>query len=609
MAEQCLQAASTTFDANDIWDNLIIRYIAAASKYRKEDMIQDEETDSKPGKIFFLLVDGLESAEGNRHDPDGTKLVRSMIKTIMNQQTSESAKKNQPFQVRLLITGTEDYLSKVFIPKRQRISLCKNNQADLELFVKGWNPAMLRLKQPKSRLARLEQKNPLHKQKFDIDAFTSKLITDSENNYAKVQSFLEAIEDANDDQLEIILSHNSLKNVQVVGSGQRQVERLSKRLNQQYIDDLNEILPWIVLPRQWFTVSELEAVLQLKYRVVVKLEERTEKHYSPVLECKNGLVKSSRVILEHFQQAGQTRHGRLEMSPSRTREALHSKTGISDRTQQLDPNEMAILRGMVVSICGDSVFLRSGLDHFFNQYGPVEPRGIYFEPIDGHCRIILSLLKAVLPANKEIAKSLHPYTIWHLFWHLSQVSSLDILTLSAGRRQELGRCLSAFFMHEKSVRVWFVEENLEPILSNWWWTSVSEVLRWFQDPKVAEGAFSILEPRSSSMSLEKKDLLERASEILASEWLLKSSWDAGKAFGWILRLPKEVSTSALKIRVKALTQTVLGSQDVRHSETSTPNPWWNGWNNLRTCSCSRDVGSDEVEEEGSKATPLAYPHH
>lgn len=552
VAEQCLQAAGTTFDARDIWENLIMRYSTASSKHSREDAHQDKEAGIRPDKIFFLLIDGLESATGNRQDPDGTKLVRFMIETITNQQTSGRAKRNQPFQVRLLITGTEEYLSKVLvgqsIPTVQRISLCENNKEDLRIFIKERDQAMLKMEEAKSRLE--HTKSLIHKQKIDIDAFLSRLINDSENNYAKLQSYLEAIEDADDDQLENILLHNSLSNVQIIGSGQRQVERLSKRLTQQYLDDLNEILPWIVLPDWWPNVAQLSAVLQLKHRVVVKLEERIEKHYCPVLECRNGVIMMPRTISEHFQTACQANPSDLEISPSCTGHGLHTKMEISDRRQQLDSDQMAMLHKIVLSVCGDAVFSKSGLDEFFNQCGTVEPHGVFFEPTDGHCRIILSLLKAVFPANREIAKSLHHHAIEDLLWHLGQVSSADMLKLSAERRRELGRWLFAFFMHEKSVRVWFVEDQLEQILSEQWWTSLDEVLRWFQDPEVAEGAFSMLGTRSSSMILEKKDLLERASEILASEWLLKSSWDAGKVFGWILQLPKEVSTAILKLMSK-----------------------------------------------------------
>lgn len=557
VAEQCLHAAGTTFDARDIWENLIMRYFTASSKYSKEDTHQDEEVDARPDKIFFLLIDGLESARGSRRDPDGIKLVQHMIETITNQQTSGRAKRTQHFQVRLLITGTKEYLSKVLvgesISRVQQISLCENNHADLEIFFRE-SQAMHKLEQANSRL---KNKPLTHEQNFDVDAFLSKLIHDSKNNYAKLQSYLETVEDADDDQVESMLLHNSLDHILVLDSGQRKVKKLSKRLDQlskrldqQYIDDLNEILPWIVLPDWWPSIAQLGAVLQLKHRVAVKLEERIEKHYRSVLECKNGLVMATRINLDHFQAACQASPSNPEISPGRVGDGLHTKMEISDRTQQLDFDQMAMLQKIVLSVCGDTVFSKSGLDQFFNQCVPVEPHGVYFEPTDGHCRIILSLLKAVFPANREIAKSLHHYAIEDLLWHLGQVSSADMLKLSAERRKELGRWLFAFFMHEKSVRVWFVEDQLEQILSEKWWISLDEVLRWFQDPEVAEGAFSMLKPTSSSMILEKKDLLERASEILASEWLLKSSWDAGKAFGWILQLPKEVSTAISKLMEK-----------------------------------------------------------
>ncbi|KAF7541044.1 hypothetical protein G7054_g932 [Neopestalotiopsis clavispora] len=554
VAKQCHQVGNTTYNGHDIWDNLIMDYLMTASKQSRQDANGGKKSDTKAGKIFFLVIDGLDVATGSQQDKDGTVLVRHIIESIrrhQNQSSSTNAKQNQPFQVRLVISGTKEYLDNVFTSASAgettgcvpRVSLCEYNAEDLSVFIeKKGQPAVSKLKDAKSRLEsklRLPARSGILRismKTIDIGLFRRKLIEGSENNYVKLQSYLEAIERASDKQLEDILSSDSLSEFYIIDSVRNSVAALAKELQKQRqeIDVLNEILPWIVLPQEGRpTVAQLEAVLRLKYGRAMNVKERIEQKYKSrtLLWCRDDVVFMSSNALDYFRKVGETATDTPIALPGQNNYIQTPNRTISYRAQPLDSNERVLPRDTMLSVSGGSSFEKSGYDEALN---------ISFHRVDGHCRIVLSLLRAVCPANSKIAKSLHGYAINNMLWHLSQVNPAEILTLGVDRRREIGRWLFAFFMNENSVRVWFREERLSFILGDDWWESLDAVLRWFQDVEVAEGALSVLGTGGSSLILERKDLLERASEILATEWFVKSSWDAAKAFRRIVQLPKEI---------------------------------------------------------------------
>ncbi|KAF2998734.1 hypothetical protein E8E14_001496 [Neopestalotiopsis sp. 37M] len=570
VAKQCQLAGNTTYNGHGIFDDLIMGYCVAASKQPSGSANELESRDTtKASKVFFLLLDGLEMARGSQQDPEGTALVRHIIESIrrhQHQPSSTNVRRNHPVQLRFFISGTKEYLDKVLtrvsaeetISGVPRVPLCKYNSEDLKAFIeKDWKSAVSKLKQAKSRLDQskskmhqakrnLEQRipklQPKHgsldssEEKVDIGQFRETLILESGNNYVKLQSYLEEIDRASDSQLESILSSDSLIEFHIIDSVRNSISVLTKELQEQRqeIDILNEILPWAVLSREGRpTVAQLEAVLRLKYGRVVDIKERIEQKYKSrsLLWCRDDLVFLSPNALEYFKKVCEAATDIPIASPGQHNNTKNSSRVIPYRAQQLDRNERLLPRDIMSPVSGGISFEKTGHD---------EPLNISFRRVDGHCRIILSLLKAVSPANTKIAKSLHDYAVNNILWHLSQVNPAEILTLGVERRRELGRWLFAFFMNENSVRVWFREERLSFILGDGWWESLDAVLRWFQDVEVAEGALSVLGTGGSSLILERKDLLERASEILASEWLLKSSWDAAKAFMRIVQLPKEI---------------------------------------------------------------------
>lgn len=578
VAEQCRQALGS-FDAKEIWDNLIMAYSTSSSKNLKEAPTKDGPGDVKPGKIFFLVIDGLETAKGSDQDPDGTSLVKHVIKGIteLHQGNSKNTKRKQPLEVRLFITGTPEYLQKVLvddppnpngagtsevsgnngsIPSSykerpntsdggasakpstgpaigiSRILLCEKNHEDLHIFIQ---------KKGETALAKLRN----FKNEINIPDFISKLIRDSQSSYSDLLTFIEEIEGADDEiELQKILECESLRNIQITGSVQRRVDMLFKTSSKQHVDDFNEILPWIVLPERWPDMDQLEAVLHLKHGVAVELRHRVETVYGSLLECNDAGMVYSFSTMEYFQNLAEIRNANLEGPSSNAHKLLQSNGQTSNQLEQFDRKQLEVLQEIISSFCGNTLFSKSGLHQFFKQSDDtnIDPPGIWFDNADGHCRIILSLLKAICPENREDAKSLHRYAIECLLWHLGKVSSADIVALSAERKREIGRWLYAFFMHEKFVHVWFVEDQLPRILSTEWWKALNEVLRWLRDPAVGEGAHLMFGDNKSSMILERKDLMERACEILASEWLLRNDWDPAKALKWILQLPKEVST-------------------------------------------------------------------
>lgn len=523
---QC-EAVTGNFDTREIWDKLFMEYSAPLEKGQP-----------RPNKVFFLVIDGLDLVGDSAADQECRTILRTMIRDVSKLRQTSS------HQVRLFLTGSSEFFEALgddVAAHMKMLDLCNQNDPavqehiskDLEAFVSR-------------RMEQVFPENPSYpgtqgaegrpgREKQDLkEKFKAKLLENPTGNYLDLNSFFEELRYTPDNELESLLKRDPL-----FGPKQqieRKLKKLRKDLSDEETEDLNEILAWIVLSSGgWPTLKQLEAVLRLKHGPVSSAAGDHIINRYQILLSRDGDMVCSSAVREYFLD--------LHKQQRTTRFSARPEAQGPNGGQTPHPKEIAVVKDILKSFRGGELYTRFGFKQFFQERLSARPPEINIGHVDGHMRIIFCLLRSFCPEHREDSAVLHDYAVKHLLWHLRQVNLASLARAESQMKMEIGRWLYAFFMHKKLVRAWFTHDRLHVIFSEWW-ESLDEVLRWFQDPGVGEGAREVSGKKEAMIVLERKDLLLEASRTLASQWLLKSEWNAADTLRWILRLPIEVSKAS-----------------------------------------------------------------
>ncbi|KAK0654716.1 hypothetical protein DIS24_g5146 [Lasiodiplodia hormozganensis] len=129
------------------------------------------------------------------------------------------------------------------------------------------------------------------------------------------------------------------------------VEDLNKSLDRWQIENLNEILPWIVLPEyDWPYLKQLKAVLYLKHgrKSLVSLEKLIEEKFSSLLEIDDDIVMSV-PTMNYFRS-------KLDD------EQAYPKYGPPNLQVRVQRSEIDIVRKFLEAFCDTDLFNRFGFE-------------------------------------------------------------------------------------------------------------------------------------------------------------------------------------------------------------------------------------------------------
>ncbi|OJD35002.1 cytochrome p450 [Diplodia corticola] len=509
VSQNCEQVAGV-FDTRQLWNRLFMGYLRSKDQSKTDGVTKSGKPTKQRRKTFFLVIDGLDLADGNAGNQGCKSMLNLMIRDISKLRGAEN-------HIRLLITGSPSFFEELGMKDHLfMLDLCNDGDKSIRESLAEDHATFIRFKLDKV-FSKKPPNTELLKQKFE-----NKLVQENSYSYSDLQLIFDNISKYPNEELKTLLNPGQLLPPRLSIGEQLRDQKLSEEDTKNF----NEMLPWLVLRRDdaWPTLEELEVVLWLKHGHVPKqLAKRIETTYPEFLSIEGNRVEAPSV---------------KEYYSAHTQESPGSW---SDGDETPDPKEIEVMQNFLKSFSGGQMYERFGFEKLFKDHYTKRAVGIHYTHVDGHMRIILSLLRSFCPENREHAAILHDYAVENLAWHLGQVKDAHLSRAPRSMKLAIGRWLHAFFLHEGFVRVWLTPHRLATVLSKQWWKALDEVLRWFQDPTVGEGARALLGQFEGMIVLERKDLLLQASKVLASEWLEKTEWDALQALGWILQLPKELS--------------------------------------------------------------------
>ncbi|KAK0761408.1 hypothetical protein N5P37_006358 [Trichoderma harzianum] len=440
----------------------------------------------KPGTMHFIVIDGLDGLfEGH---PEAASHFLDIFETIQS-QTSTGSDGNR---VRLIVSGKSDNFQRESLQSAPNIEIEKYNGSDITSYIYEELTKTNLLQGEESETTRLRTK--VH----------DRLLEEAKGNFLKVQTALEKIKD-------LIMSDGSEAEMDTILDESNQDKRtisenvileLQQSLKPQSIEELNELLIWIVYGFVYFDAADLEAAR--------KLEDKLKGMYSKLFFSHYGNV----AILPSIE-------------PLITKE--RDRPRISEDAPKISLN-LTISNGDITTVQNFlwSLFQKSMVEKF-----EFEPYLALRVPPPGKSRSTMKQsLRFLTSPPDERTKLLGTYIVRELHGHLERLNqAVGYDQILASDKKEIGDGLFALFVSGDVI-----EKHWESF-SKIDWVGQSdriEIFRnWLKDPD-AIGHLGRLDKdwlrTVNSSQRPNRELLTPMMKTVAEHWLLDNKWHAGTCF-------------------------------------------------------------------------------
>ncbi|KAL1625387.1 hypothetical protein SLS54_003479 [Diplodia seriata] len=512
-----------------------------------KDSILDYLEQSQTQNQVFIVIDGIGHVS---EDYDEFSQIVSDVSSFDNGRSS----------IKFLLTGSKADLTGLRRHFDARIRMTEltvneHNKSDLQLFVSKKTQEISRTWDRTS----------------DSEAYQRRiekvLLENTDGDYQNLNLTLKEIGNARGMQdIERILDPQRLR-VPREETIRRQLSNMEKTLTEHEIDSLNEILPWIVLPKyDWPTMKQLKAVLFLKYEQnpLKSVQYLITERYAPLLEV-DGMTVRSYHTMKYFKKENGNREAQSsketeEETPVSAQQdmisaAISPLLGMSSHNSacQVHHLQVSMVQKFLLTVCDEKLYGDFGFKEFFESLQRHPGKTIGFNRVDGHSRIILTCLEALCSDNERVKAEAEPLVdlaITRLPWHLSQIRPHELSYVDVPKRREIGKLLFGLFKNRKCVVRWLTAERIERIRHKWLYHPQKQnkislagiTLQWFKDPEVVAGVDMAGRELINTIiygTRRLRDLFVDATHFIAEKWLLHQDWDVAQTFWWVLGYVQE----------------------------------------------------------------------
>lgn len=197
----------------------------------------------KAGTMHFIIIDGLDGLfEGN---PEAASHFLDILETIQSQTSGGT----DGTRVRAIASGRSDNFQRESLQQAPNIEIEKYNGQDITSYIYEELRKSNLLQGEESETLRLRTK--VH----------DRLLQEAKGNFLKVQTALEKIKDlimsdGSEADMDTILNESNQDKRKI---SENVVSELQASLKPQSIEELNELLIWVVYGFEYFSGAELEA--------------------------------------------------------------------------------------------------------------------------------------------------------------------------------------------------------------------------------------------------------------------------------------------------------------------------------------------------------------
>ncbi|KAI1374884.1 hypothetical protein F4677DRAFT_447150 [Hypoxylon crocopeplum] len=458
----------------------------------------------KGNVTHYLVFDGLGSMADESSDKREQKeqLVSILCKSVQS-------------SVRVLLSVRQDTLQTEDRPPHSNIEVEQHSEPDIQKYIGHFLKSNDLLQDPDDEALRTKILETLSKQ--------------VRGNFNKVKAALENIRevvasDGLETDIDKTLNESNMTEKEI---SQITVAQLESRLTGEEIDELNELLVWVICGRERFSIDQLNAALILRSqrRGTLRLRKKLEIKYANILIVTVGGFVGVQDNMKDLLTKGRTK-------PRNT-----DDTSTFSATITITKGDVRSVQSFLWSL--SQKFDSLAHDTFGFQQILDQKRmknNIQVNEVDGNFTIVRRTFHFLASEPNKESQALGNYLLKYLPRHLEQITqkATGYEELTPSQKREVGEGLFALFVSGEVIeRHWYSCQLLD------WYDKPEDVeifRRWLDDPSTT-GHLGWLDrewlKEVKEDSNPNQAILGKIMKKVATHWLCDRKWNAVKAFKWL----------------------------------------------------------------------------
>ncbi|KAI3579340.1 hypothetical protein IWW34DRAFT_739131 [Fusarium oxysporum f. sp. albedinis] len=470
--------------------------------------------------MYYFIFDGVEKLS-KMHADAGTQFFG-----VLQEASHSSATESDGSRIRLLVSGSGDAVKVLGGFESPTINIAKSNGSDIELYIKR-----------EMRKYDIFQGND-SKDEASRKKINDKLLEMAGGSFFKVQSTLDRIKDLVDSggqesELDDLLTESDWGREAI---SKNVVAELQEQLSPQNIEEINELLIWVVYGFEWLSVDQLEAALFLRFgsTPLQKLAKKLQGKYSRLFEVDGQVITVRRDLLS------------LVIKDPKQLRSLDDDTPRITATITITKGDITTVQNFLWALFQKSVVEKFEFEPLAGQITQTKSE-IRVNDSDAHLAIVMQAISFLIKKPDARTETLGRYLVWNLPIHLKELNNPERdHKVDNAAKKDIGSMLFDILGQGTIIRRHWKHFVDVPLFGNT--TQISTLLAWLQDPDVS-GHFGVyqmdwLDKVISSPSPHRTLLSSMAREV-GHRWLRSSENDPWEAYRSLRRyLSLEVSEGA-----------------------------------------------------------------
>ncbi|KAI7768372.1 hypothetical protein LZL87_012456 [Fusarium oxysporum] len=455
--------------------------------------------------MYYFIFDGVEKLS-KMHADAGTQFF-----DVLKEASHSSATESDGSRIRLLVSGRGDAVKVLGGFESPTINIAKSNGSDIESYIK-------REMRKYDILQGNDSKDEASRKKIN-----DKLLEMAGGSFFKVQSTLDRIKDLVDSggqesELDDLLTESDWGREAI---SKNVVAELQEQLSPQNIEEINELLIWVVYGFEWLGVDQLEAALFLRFgsTPLQKLAKKLQGKYSRLFEVDGQVITVRRDLLS------------LVIKDPKQLRSLDDDTPRITATITITKGDITTVQNFLWTLFQKSVVEKFEFEPLAGQ--TTQTRGeIRVNDSDAHLAIVMQAVSFLIKKPDARTESLGRYLVWNLPVHLKELNNPERdHKVDNSAKKDIGNMLFDILGQGTIIRRHWKHFVDVPLFGNT--IQISTLLAWLQDPDVT-GHFGIyqmdwLDKVISSSSPQRALLFSMAREV-GHRWLKSRENDPWEAY-------------------------------------------------------------------------------
>ncbi|XXH00877.1 hypothetical protein Hte_007228 [Hypoxylon texense] len=488
---------------------------------------------------YYLIFDGIENL------PD--RQTEMLLKFAFGPKLSEES----AGRVRVLVSGSDDQFTNrqggIVMSSALRIRMEEHNVPDMRIVV---DEAL-------TKRGMLEHAKPDSDQRRARDKIIEKLPQNVKGSYSRLQFGL-------DDVIRLLSTRTAARELdrmldQPMSSHEAAIKNLQRSLTADEINELNELLKWVLFCNEAMTLEQLEAAMFLYSGTesLASLQFIIKNKYSAVLKLEDGYVYGQDGVKDYLQKdkdvLGKSSH-------SKERSTISMTITINNVDQELcghflwDLAHKAIREKFKFDF--DAASPHSGL-HSSSQ------AAITVDEFEANHTIIVRAFEYLGREPRDQTKAIGKYLIGWLPYHLGRLRQLEDEEkgdLTPAEQFDIGENLHKIF---KDGQVFL--RHRESFEQTWWYVDeMEDVQKWLMDSAVVRKLDKKWRDEVQRPGSLTRGYLKELVKIIVEGLLRNRSWPVQNAYGWIhgfMGVDKKLQQPPEAPKAEAETSASVGSAD------------------------------------------------